>query len=122
MGAGMGTNLLWFIIWLLILIFISFEVAGFCAFFYILILPITVCIPDISVGKKFPTYSSLPLQLTYSLVCGLSSTQASPLVSLSKAPPPPTPPLPAVLPKCAKLDHCTFILLCSITCGLQKCL
>lgn len=45
----MGSNPLWFVIWLLILIFISFEVAGFCAGFYIIILPITVCIPDLSV-------------------------------------------------------------------------
>lgn len=63
MGAGMGSSILWFIIWLLILIFISFEVAGFCSFFYIFILPITVCIPDLSAitdlllkGVQFPYY------------------------------------------------------------------
>jgi hypothetical protein len=63
MGAGMGSSVLWFIIWLLILIFISFHVAGFCAFFYIFVLPFTVCIPDISAftdlmlkGVQFPHY------------------------------------------------------------------
>lgn len=63
MGAGMGSNPVWFVIWLLVLIFISFEVAGICAFFYIIILPITVCIPDLSVftdlllkGVQFPYY------------------------------------------------------------------
>jgi len=63
MGAGMGGNPLWVIIWLLILIFISFFVAGFCAFFYIYILPITVCVPDLSAftdvmlkGVQFPFY------------------------------------------------------------------
>ncbi|KAJ9582454.1 hypothetical protein L9F63_003147 [Diploptera punctata] len=63
MGAGAGGSPLWFIIWLLILIFISFEVAGFCAFFYIFLYPVTVCIPDLSAltdfllkGVQFPYY------------------------------------------------------------------
>jgi len=56
MGAGMGSSVLWFIIWLLILIFISFHVAGFCAFFYIFVLPFTVCIPDISVRGQIANY------------------------------------------------------------------
>jgi hypothetical protein len=56
MGAGMGSSALWVIIWLLILIFISFEVAGFCSFFYIFILPFTVCIPDLSVRGQIANY------------------------------------------------------------------
>ncbi|GLV35497.1 hypothetical protein CBL_01354 [Carabus blaptoides fortunei] len=51
------------IIWLLIFIFISFIVAGFCAFWYIVIFPFTVCLPDLSkltdlllAGVQFPHY------------------------------------------------------------------
>lgn len=43
-------NVLWFIIWLIILIIFSFWIAGFLAFFYIILYPITVCIPAISVS------------------------------------------------------------------------
>jgi hypothetical protein len=56
MGAGMGSSALWVIVWLLILIFISFEVAGICASFYIILLPITVCIPDLSVRGQIANY------------------------------------------------------------------
>jgi hypothetical protein len=105
MGAGMGTNLLWFIVWLLIFIFISFEVAGFCAFFYILILPITVCIPDISVGEKFPTYSSV-LHLTFLYVGHLASKPLHPSPSYWSS-------STSVFPKGIKLGHYTFILLYS---------
>jgi hypothetical protein len=41
---------LWFIIWLIILLIFSFWIAGFIAFFYIILYPVTVCIPDLSVG------------------------------------------------------------------------
>jgi hypothetical protein len=41
---------LWFIIWLIILLIFSFWIAGFIAFFYIILYPITVCIPDIAVS------------------------------------------------------------------------
>ncbi|GAB0093125.1 uncharacterized protein DMENIID0001_081890 [Sergentomyia squamirostris] len=41
-------NPLWFVIWLLILIFIAFFVAAFCAGWYILVYPLTVCIPALS--------------------------------------------------------------------------
>ncbi|XP_060522507.1 uncharacterized protein LOC132699677 [Cylas formicarius] len=41
-------NVVYSIIWLLILVFISFFVAGFCAGFYILVYPLTVCIPALS--------------------------------------------------------------------------
>lgn len=43
-------NPLWSIIWLLILIFIAFFVAAFCAGWYILLYPLTVCIPALSVS------------------------------------------------------------------------
>jgi len=43
-----GGNVLWQIIWFLILIFIAFPVAGFCAGWYILILPFTVCIDGLT--------------------------------------------------------------------------
>lgn len=43
-------NPLWFIIWLVLLIFLSFFVAAFCAGWYIIIYPITVCIPGLSVS------------------------------------------------------------------------
>jgi hypothetical protein len=48
---------LWFVIWLIILIIFSFWVATFLAFFYIILYPITVCIPDIAVS----TTETLPL-------------------------------------------------------------
>ncbi|XP_077288202.1 uncharacterized protein LOC143912732 [Arctopsyche grandis] len=31
------------IVWLIILIFVTFWLAGFCAFFYIILLPFTAC-------------------------------------------------------------------------------
>ena len=47
-----GGNVLWQIIWFLILIFIAFPVAGFCAGWYILILPFTVCIDGLTVSNN----------------------------------------------------------------------
>jgi len=50
-GSGSGTdsaNPLWMFIWFLILIFIAFPVAGFCAGWYILIMPFTVCIEGLT--------------------------------------------------------------------------
>ena len=52
-GGGLGSgggNALWSILWFLILIVISFAVACFCASWYILILPFTVCIEGLNVG------------------------------------------------------------------------
>lgn len=43
---------LWFVIWLIILLIFSFWIAGFIAFFYIILYPVTVCIPDLSVSFK----------------------------------------------------------------------
>lgn len=43
-------NPLWFIIWLLILVFITFFIAAFCAGWYILIYPLTICLPPLSVS------------------------------------------------------------------------
>ncbi|CAG9767403.1 unnamed protein product [Ceutorhynchus assimilis] len=52
-----------FLVWLIILIFISFAVASFCAGFYILLLPLTVCIKGLKEltdlllkGLQFPHY------------------------------------------------------------------
>ncbi|XP_052867638.1 uncharacterized protein LOC128273658 [Anopheles cruzii] len=46
-------NLLWSIIWLIVLIVVGFWVALFCAGWYVLIYPLTVCIPDVSVVSDF---------------------------------------------------------------------
>ena len=49
-GSGSdGANPLWMVIWFLLLIFIGFPVAGFCAGWYILIMPFTVCIEGLTV-------------------------------------------------------------------------
>lgn len=45
-------NVLWFIIWLIILVIFSFWIAGLLAFFYIILYPLTVCIPAISVSLE----------------------------------------------------------------------
>lgn len=42
-GSGSGGNILWSIVWFLILIFIAFPVAGFCAGWYILLNPFNAC-------------------------------------------------------------------------------
>ncbi|CAG4970823.1 unnamed protein product [Parnassius apollo] len=41
-------NVIFSIIWLLVLIFVSFWIAGIAAGFYIIILPFTVCIEALS--------------------------------------------------------------------------
>lgn len=56
-------NVLFSIIWLLVLIFIGFAVAGFAAGFYILFLPFTVCISGLSVRKLGTSLS--PFQYFY---------------------------------------------------------
>lgn len=43
-------NPLWFIIWLVILVIVAFPVAFFCAGWYVVLYPLTVCIPAISVS------------------------------------------------------------------------
>jgi len=43
-GADGGGGVLWSIIWLLILIFIGFWIAGICAGLYILLQPFAVCL------------------------------------------------------------------------------
>ena len=49
-GGGRGDGgPLWMIIWFLVLIFIAFPIAFFCAGFYILIVPFTVCIEPLAV-------------------------------------------------------------------------
>ena len=48
-AGGGGGSPLWMILWFLILIFIAFPIAFFCAGFYILIVPFTVCIEALAV-------------------------------------------------------------------------
>ncbi|EDW59280.1 uncharacterized protein LOC115761258 [Drosophila novamexicana] len=56
-------NPVWFIFWLLVFWIISLAVAFFCAFFYIVIYTLVVCIPGLSgisdvllQGLQFPHY------------------------------------------------------------------
>ncbi|ROT85743.1 hypothetical protein C7M84_007748 [Penaeus vannamei] len=44
-GSG-GT--LWLVIWLLLLVFAALWVAGFCAWWYIMLIPFTVCLPPLA--------------------------------------------------------------------------
>ena len=51
-GGGMGSgggNPVWSFLWFLGLIFVGWPVAGFCAGWYILILPFGVCIDGLAV-------------------------------------------------------------------------
>ncbi|VVC97748.1 unnamed protein product [Leptidea sinapis] len=41
-------NIIYSLVWLIVLIFISFWIAGIAAGFYIIILPFTVCIEGLS--------------------------------------------------------------------------
>lgn len=47
MGAGTG-NPIWSLIWLIILIFLAFPIAGLCAGLYIFIAPFSVCIKPLT--------------------------------------------------------------------------
>ncbi|KAK4877148.1 hypothetical protein RN001_009654 [Aquatica leii] len=56
-------NIIYSLIWLLILIFISFWVAGFCFYFYVLLYTLAVCITALNgicetllAGIQFPHY------------------------------------------------------------------
>ena len=65
-----GGNVLWQIIWFLILIFIAFPVAGFCAGWYILILPFTVCIDGLTVSINNICQNMLSSKiLTFAKLC-----------------------------------------------------
>ncbi|XP_047477228.1 uncharacterized protein LOC134779195 [Penaeus indicus] len=44
-GSG-GT--LWLVLWLLLLVFAALWVAGFCAWWYIMLIPFTVCLPPLA--------------------------------------------------------------------------
>ena len=53
-GGGLGTgggNPFWSFVWFLGLLFVGYPVAGFCAGWYILILPFGVCFDGFSVRK-----------------------------------------------------------------------
>jgi hypothetical protein len=47
-----SASILWSVIWFLVLLFVGFPVAGFCAGWYILILPFTVCIDGLTVSDN----------------------------------------------------------------------
>ena len=58
-GGGMGSgggNPVWSFLWFLGLIFVGWPVAGFCAGWYILILPFGVCIDGLAVKKCFKIF------------------------------------------------------------------
>lgn len=46
-GSGSG-GILWQIIWLVLLILAAIWVAGFCAWWYIMLIPFTVCVPQLA--------------------------------------------------------------------------
>ncbi|XP_035890705.1 uncharacterized protein LOC118502540 [Anopheles stephensi] len=46
-------NVLWSIIWLIVLLVVGFFVAFFCAGWYVVVHPLTVCVPDIAVVSDF---------------------------------------------------------------------
>ena len=64
-----GACVCWGVVWCLVLWFIGWPIAGFCAGFYILLLPFTVCIDGLKV-TTFLTFFSKTLLLNYSL-CNL---------------------------------------------------
>lgn len=47
LGGG-GGNPIWSLVWFLALLFAAFPVAGFCAGWYILILPFSVCVDGLT--------------------------------------------------------------------------
>ncbi|KAK8723534.1 hypothetical protein OTU49_011766 [Cherax quadricarinatus] len=53
-AGGSGTSergsggILWQILWLVLLIFAAIWVAGFCAWWYIMLIPFTVCLPPMA--------------------------------------------------------------------------
>jgi hypothetical protein len=53
MGAGAGSNPLWALVWLVILVFVAFIVAGFCAGLYIFLSLFTPCIPALTQVTDF---------------------------------------------------------------------
>lgn len=65
--SGIMGNPLWAFLWLIILIFMSFFVAGFCAGWYILLYPLTVCIPALTVRLILAVIASLILMIHFSI-------------------------------------------------------
>ena len=58
-GGGLGTgggNPIWSFVWFLGLIFCGWPLAGFCAGWYILILPFAVCFDGFTVSLSFETW------------------------------------------------------------------
>jgi hypothetical protein len=63
MAMGSGGSPIFSLIWLLILIFLSFWIAGIAAGLYVIVYCIEACVPDIKVlseillkGVQFPHY------------------------------------------------------------------
>jgi hypothetical protein len=48
-----GACVCWGVVWFLLLWFIGWPIAGFCAGFYILLLPLTVCIEGLKVSLHY---------------------------------------------------------------------
>ena len=70
-GGGLGSgggNPIWSFLWFLGLIFIGYPVAGFCAGWYILILPFAVCIDGLNVSV-YNLLSSANLLFRVSATC-----------------------------------------------------
>jgi len=57
-----GACVCWGVVWFLVLWFIGWPIAGFCAGFYILLLPLTVCIEGL---KGLTDFLLKGLQLPY---------------------------------------------------------
>ena len=63
MGSGTGSGsgggkVLWMILWFILLIFVSFPVAFFCSWLYIILVTFTPCIDGLKVSSSLahPAY------------------------------------------------------------------
>ena len=74
-GGGLGTgggNPIWSFVWFLGLIFCGWPLAGFCAGWYILILPFAVCFDGFTVSLDSPpTLTKAELFAASLLLCNL---------------------------------------------------
>ena len=58
-----GACVCWGVVWCLVLWFIGWPIAGFCAGFYILLLPFTVCIDGLKVAILLTFFKSAILNI-----------------------------------------------------------
>lgn len=79
-------NIVYSIIWLVILLLIGFWIAGVCAGLYILLLPFTVCIEplNVSISIKFTSWSALTTT-QYDLVITIGLFTLQPVLGASIA-------------------------------------